>query len=198
MDSYRIAGFVPGPVLHHGPTEPLPNDSSLRRLSPHLLLHLPSHCTTHRVWKNPRGLDVTLPAAFNEGYSPIVTQLHIGGSFRLITSSAPKDLIALFYMTWLISAVLGNQAGIYVQGTLERIIILRICFYAKWNFVQRQHPTTKITFNSFYFSCIMSRKSKIYTVQSSLGEIKYLVWLFLHVLFDALCSVMTLCWCYSK
>lgn len=47
MDPCGIAGFVPGHVLHHGPTEPLPYDSGLRGLSPRLLLRLPSNCTSH-------------------------------------------------------------------------------------------------------------------------------------------------------
>lgn len=53
MGSCRVSGLVFGPVLRHHPTVPVQLGSGLRDLSPRLLRHLPSHCTSHRVWHNP-------------------------------------------------------------------------------------------------------------------------------------------------
>lgn len=141
MGPCGIAGFVPGPVLHHGPTEPLPYDSGLRGLSPRLLLHLPSNCTSHRVWQVPHGLDVTLPSAFNKGDSPIVNLLHTGGSCILIISSSVKDVIAPFlhdaFLCALVlsSVVSGNQVGIFAQGMVgnNQIDIILVFFNSKWS-----------------------------------------------------------------
>lgn len=60
MDSCRIAGFVSGPVLCHRSTVPLPLGSGLWHLSPHLLCHLPYHCTSYRVWRDSCYVDLML------------------------------------------------------------------------------------------------------------------------------------------
>lgn len=60
MDSCRISGFVFGPVLCHRSTVPLPLGSGLWHLSPHLLCHLPYHCTSYRVWQDLCYVDLML------------------------------------------------------------------------------------------------------------------------------------------
>lgn len=60
MDSCRISGFVFGPVLCHRSTVPLPLGSGLWDLSPHLLCHLPYHCTSDRVWQDSCYVDLML------------------------------------------------------------------------------------------------------------------------------------------
>lgn len=53
MGSCRISWFVSGPVFYRCSTVQVPLGSDLRNLPPHLLCHLPSHCTSHWVWHNP-------------------------------------------------------------------------------------------------------------------------------------------------
>ena len=69
VGSCRIFGFVFGAVLRHCSSVPVQDESGLRDLSPLLLRHFSSHCTAHRVGKDPH---LTRRPVWNQGCPPLI------------------------------------------------------------------------------------------------------------------------------
>lgn len=93
VGSCRISGFVFGAVLRHCSSVPVQDVSRLRDLSPLLLWHFPSHCTAHRVGKDPH---LTLRPVWNQGCPPLIKKDTWDRSCRQRTSPSTHNINALF------------------------------------------------------------------------------------------------------
>lgn len=87
VGSRRVSGFVHGSVFRHCSSLQVPLGSSLRGFSHRFLLHLPCHCTAHRVPRNSICVDLTL--------TPDCRMKHWNFLLRTIYESINSSLSAL-------------------------------------------------------------------------------------------------------
>lgn len=126
MDSCRISGFVFGPVLCHRSTVPLPLGSGLWHLSPHLLCHLPYHCTSYRVWQDSCYVDLMLRPVWKIKTTTIYALFFFFFFTRISCNLCSTWLLPTEFL-WLDNEIRRAKSA---QGGLKR---LTLCLFVIWN-----------------------------------------------------------------